>query len=469
MIRLRRVKVCSMQTGKRNIRKMQTQSRLKHLRTIRRITRTITMINVWNRQCLWRVLLGIGFALPVWAQSQETITLNEGELEIPITRYEAFADHSPIVLWLPDTHGVSPKQSITATALGDMDIETWVVDLHLAYFVDAGRSSVKEFVPQDIAQLIKLAAKRSGREVYLMATGRVAKPALEAVALIQQQAQKNNAASNIGGLILFHPYLTLPVSEPGTKAPFLPVAKNSTIPIYFVQPSISTSQWRSKDTVSMLQSNGSAVFFHAMPGVAAGYHLRPDEDMTELDYAQRDKLPKDIKAAINLLSIQAKPPAPKPVSLANTADIKKKYGLNQLENRSARSLALVNLKAKPTAVDYASKPVTLVSFWASWCGPCIKELPSLKRLHEDYADKGLYVVTINVGETADEINETIQEFGMQNYTNLLDPEGVEMKAWNVYGFPTNFIIDADGNLPYASFGGVDWDDTEVREVIGSFF
>lgn len=418
---------------------------------------------------LWHVLLGIVFALPAWGQIQETITLNDGELEIPVTRYEAISDNSPIVLWLPSSRGVSIKQAITATALGDIDIETWVVDLHLAYFVDAGRSSVKEFIPRDIAQLIKIAAKRSGREVYLIATGRVAKPALEAIALIQQQAQERNAASNIGGLILFHPFLTLPGAEPGTKESFMPVAMNSTIPIYFIQPSISTRQWRSQEAVSILQSNGSAVFFHAMPGVAAGYHLRPDEDMSELDFAQRAKLPKDIKTAINLLSTQAKPPAPKSVSLADTAGVDKKYGLNQLKNRAARSLDLANLKAKNIAIDYASNPVTLVSFWASWCGPCIKELPALKRLHEAYGDKGLHVVTVNVGETADEISETVQKFGMQDYTNLLDPEGVEMKAWNVYGFPTNFIVDAKGNLPYASFGGVEWDNADVRKVIESFF
>ena len=418
---------------------------------------------------LLSLLLGIGFVLPVWGQIQETIELNDGELEVPITRYAAFAENSPIVVWLPSSRGVSTKQSITATALGDIDIETWVVDLHLAYFVDAGRSSVKAFMPQDIAQLIKLAAKRSGREVYLIATGRVAKPALEAIALIQQQAQERNVASNIGGLILFHPFLTLPGAEPGTKEIFMPVAINSTIPIYFIQPSISTRQWRSQDAVSILQSNGSAVFFHAMQGVAAGYHLRPDEDMSELDFAQRAKLPKDIEAAINLLSTQAKPPAPKPVLLANSAGSKKKYGLNRLENRTAHLLGLANLKAKTIAIDYARNPVTLVSFWASWCEPCIKELPSLKRLHEAYGDKGLHVVTVNVGETADEIKQTVQKFGMQDYTNLLDPEGIEMKAWNVYGFPTNFIVDAKGRLPYASFGGVEWDDADVRKVIESFF
>ena len=416
---------------------------------------------------MWRALLLLIISSSAWGQTQETIILNEGELEIPITRFEAFADDAPILLWLPSARGISNKQSITATALGDSDIETWIIDLHLAYFVDAGRSSVKEFNPADIAKLIIIAAKRTNNKIYLMATGRVAKLSLEAIALVQQQAEKNNNDLRVGGLILFHPFLTLPTSTPGTRAQFLPIAQNSTIPIYYIQPSISTRQWRSREAIDMLQANGSAVFYHAMPGIAAGYHLRPDEDMSDLDFAQRAKLPTDIKNAIDLLSSQNDFSAPKVVEPISFTTVNKLYGLNPLSKRAALPLTLDDATASPVTIDYSSQKVTLVSFWASWCGPCIKELPSLRHLYDDYHDKGLQIVTVNVGETPTDVQKTIQEFSMQDYINLFDPQGSEMKTWNVYGFPTNFLINAKGELPFASFGGVEWDDKQVRDIIDS--
>lgn len=399
------------------------------------------------------------------AQAEESIVIND-DLEIPITRYDAFEDDAPIVLWLPSSRGISNKQAITAGALGDLDIETWIVDLHTAYFVDTGRSSVQHFQAQDIADLIRAAAARTRQKVYLMATDRVAKPALEGIALYQQQVAQSGQEPAVGGAILFHPNLSYPAIEPGKPVRYLPVAHNSTIPVYFIQPSISTRQWRSLELQEVLQAGGSPVFMHPVPGVQAGFHMRPDEDLNDADFQQRERLPDDLKRAINLLALQAPVAAPDNLSMKpETSKAKRQYGLNKLNNQTALPLALKNLDSQLIEIDYAENKLSLISFWASWCEPCIKELPSLRRLYDDYADQGLRIVTINIGEPIQDIRKAVDDFSMSPYTNLRDPEGVAMNAWHVYGYPSNFLINNRGAMRYGSIGGVEWDTPEVREII----
>ena len=95
----------------------------------------------------------------------------------------------------------------------------------------------------------------------------------------------------------------------------------------------------------------------------------------------------------------------------------------------------------------------------------IKELPSLKRLHDDYADKGLRIITVNIGEEKQAIEQAVERFAMSGYANLLDPEGIAMNTWHVYGYPSNFLITSDGAMDYGSIGSVEWDEAEVREII----
>ena len=403
---------------------------------------------------------------PVYAQQEEFINLNDGELEIPINRFNSTAEQPPLLLWLPSAYGTTEQQTVTAKALTELGFEVWIVDLHIAYFADVGRNSEEQFKADDIAQLISIAAQASRNKVYVIATDAVSRPALQGIARYQQQMAKADTPMRVGGAILFEPKLSYASTEPGTPARYYPVAKNSTIPIYYIQPVLSTRQWRSQDTVNTLQAGGSQVFLRSMPGVGDGFHLLPDDELTEADLAQRDVLPAELKRAVQILSIM---PLPNPPELIEKKAVVKDdgtlFGLKTLIDRRALALSLDDLDGRTRNIDYAKSKLTLISFWASWCQPCIVELPALKRLYERYADKGMKFVLINVGEEAEDIRYAINKYEMPDYQHLRDPEGETMKAWNVYGFPTNFLIKPDGELPMASFGAVEWDEPEVREAL----
>lgn len=89
--------------------------------------------------------------------------------------------------------------------------------------------------------------------------------------------------------------------------------------------------------------------------------------------------------------------------------------------------------------------VIIVNFWATWCGPCIIEIPDLQQLHETYADRGLAVIGVSV-EDGDEnlVRDFMAEYGM-TYPVAISMDLTEQFG-GVYGLPTTFVIDKNGQI-----------------------
>ena len=93
--------------------------------------------------------------------------------------------------------------------------------------------------------------------------------------------------------------------------------------------------------------------------------------------------------------------------------------------------------------EHRGKPVVL-NFWATWCGPCQRELPAIQRAAEHYGDKVVFA-GVDQGETL----ETVQAYAKKNgltFTIPLDGSGDVGYSYNVKGLPTTFFIDADGMI-----------------------
>lgn len=105
--------------------------------------------------------------------------------------------------------------------------------------------------------------------------------------------------------------------------------------------------------------------------------------------------------------------------------------------------------------DYAGS-VVLINFWASWCGPCLREMPSLQRLERKLADTPFRLLAVNVGENSAEIEPWLKELGV-DFSILLDADGSATRAWRVFAFPTTFVVDRAGKVSHAKAGAVEWD------------
>ena len=97
--------------------------------------------------------------------------------------------------------------------------------------------------------------------------------------------------------------------------------------------------------------------------------------------------------------------------------------------------------------DYVGKgSYVLVDFWASWCGPCIAELPTLRKVKEEFGPKGLVVLGVNVWDQHKNALETIEKEKM-DWTNIYAPEGNRAtKIYGIKGIPTVILFAPDGTI-----------------------
>lgn len=132
----------------------------------------------------------------------------------------------------------------------------------------------------------------------------------------------------------------------------------------------------------------------------------------------------------------------------------------------APALKAVDLKgATRTLADYRGKVVVL-NFWASWCPPCLREMPSMERLRVKMAGRPLAVVALDSAETREEVDAFLSRMTL-GFPILLDPDGSNTKRWKVFALPTTFLLDAEGRVRHVLTGPTEWDEGEALDIIES--
>jgi thiol-disulfide isomerase/thioredoxin len=127
-------------------------------------------------------------------------------------------------------------------------------------------------------------------------------------------------------------------------------------------------------------------------------------------------------------------------------------------------LSLRDLAGQPVNLaDYKGK-VVLVNFWATWCAPCIEEMPSMQRLREKLGLAGFEVLAVNYQEGQARINDFLQKRPLK-LTILRDHDGSVRTGWGVRVFPTSFVIDTEQRIRYTVVGDVDWTSPKVESQI----
>ncbi len=139
-------------------------------------------------------------------------------------------------------------------------------------------------------------------------------------------------------------------------------------------------------------------------------------------------------------------------------------GFEARASTPAPALEAQDLNGAPkTLADYRGK-VVLLNFWASWCPPCLREMPSMERLRLKMAGRPLEIVALDSAETAAEVNAYLSKMKL-GFPILLDPDGSNTRRWKVFALPTSFLLDADGRVRYVYTGPTEWDEGEALQVI----
>ena len=110
--------------------------------------------------------------------------------------------------------------------------------------------------------------------------------------------------------------------------------------------------------------------------------------------------------------------------------------------------------------------VVVINFWATWCPPCIEEMPSIQKMWEKLRGRGLEVLGVNLGEPADTIRAFLDEFDSKlEFPILLDPEGEAFRAWGARGLPKTYVVNKRGRIIYEAEGGRNMDSEHIRGLL----
>lgn len=105
--------------------------------------------------------------------------------------------------------------------------------------------------------------------------------------------------------------------------------------------------------------------------------------------------------------------------------------------------------------DFRGK-VVLVNLWATWCVPCIKEMPSLDRLQTQMGEN-FQVVAISQDKEDGAAVRFFEKMKLKNLAVYTDPQNIAMRFWNVPGLPASFVINQNGEQVGSLYGTTQWD------------
>ena len=142
------------------------------------------------------------------------------------------------------------------------------------------------------------------------------------------------------------------------------------------------------------------------------------------------------------------------VSMLNCADVQKK---DTIEIKTTNTTLYMDLKGNTVALnDFKGKRV-LLNFWATWCTPCLKEMPSMERAQELLKNEN-YVFLFATTDNLKKINQFIKNnkypFQFLQFKSTLD-------KLNIYALPATFIYDTTGNQVKRIDGATEWDSEEI--------
>jgi cytochrome c biogenesis protein CcmG, thiol:disulfide interchange protein DsbE len=134
----------------------------------------------------------------------------------------------------------------------------------------------------------------------------------------------------------------------------------------------------------------------------------------------------------------------------------------------APSFQAITLDAPPqvrTLDDYEGD-VVLLNIWATWCAPCRFEMPSMQKLHESFADRGLKVVAVSIDDPAagEAIRQFVREYGL-TFEVLHDTTGAIRRSYGTSGIPETAVIGRDGVVRRRVAGAEDWNSAANRALI----
>jgi thiol-disulfide isomerase/thioredoxin len=133
---------------------------------------------------------------------------------------------------------------------------------------------------------------------------------------------------------------------------------------------------------------------------------------------------------------------------------------------SSRDFSLPLVSGELQTLSALKGKVVFLNFWATWCGPCRDEMPSMEVLYNRFKDKGLEILAVNSEESQGDVIAFMQDYGL-TFPALLDEDGRVNGAYGIQAIPTTFLVDRDGKIILRLVGSINWDTEKIHAAIES--
>ncbi len=184
------------------------------------------------------------------------------------------------------------------------------------------------------------------------------------------------------------------------------------------------------------------------------------------------RAPAVMNQTVNMLSMKLNEPVPDSMFQftppQGAREVKEFQGpvksVANLEGKAAADFKLTSMDGREFSLAALRGKVVLMDFWATWCGPCLKDLPALQQIHTEFRDRGLVLIGIDAGEDRETVNKFLDQTKLSYPIILINGTSV-LESYSVTAFPTVVLIDRDGKIALYHVGS--GSEADLRAALAS--
>jgi len=136
------------------------------------------------------------------------------------------------------------------------------------------------------------------------------------------------------------------------------------------------------------------------------------------------------------------------------------------EGGSAPDFHVTTLDGRSVSLSAFKGKVVMVHFWATWCPPCVEEIPTLDRLYRTFFGKDLEILAVSVDDNVQAVGSFVRKYGL-SLPVYLDPERSSANLYGTFKFPETYLIDRGGVVRSKTIGARDWSSPDSIQYVQS--
>jgi peroxiredoxin len=131
----------------------------------------------------------------------------------------------------------------------------------------------------------------------------------------------------------------------------------------------------------------------------------------------------------------------------------------------APEFRLPSLDGRVVSFSDLKSKVVMIHFWATWCPPCVEEMPTLDGLYDALRGSGFELIAVSVDEAGTDVVTAFMKKNRLNVPVLMDPDKTISGLYGTFRFPESYIVDRNGIIRYKAIGPRDWGNPANRKIV----